>query len=398
MTRSIGSGHPTSPQIPQSVETPKETKATGNTSTTSSSSNVQSTPEQKQQGPSYEPKGKVSENRLTGNFQQAALQQQLDNKSNLKKGMEGGNVSKLQDFLISKGYMTEQQKSTGPGKFGPQTDAALKAFQREHGLKDDGIMGPKTRKAMGESSHEVPKKADDSYKKPSTDQVRNDPPKAQLDGTKEVPDSQLNTGRSLEEQAKLYDKYAKLVPEGKLKEGTNEMNIVGLRHHDTSKSDSLRSYDDRFVVMYKDENGNKRVGVFEGATHTGQKYVKDTQQEDGSYKAKFTDVNKDGRSDIAYIKPGTYDFHTGKSDKYGSHLRPDQKIEAWRDTNQDGKITGDEKDTNYKATAILFHKGGTEAPKSVGCQTMAPNEFDGFMELMKKDPNGKITYTLSEVQ
>ena len=72
-------------------------------------------------------------------------------------------------------------------------------------------------------------------------------------------------------------------------------------------------------------------------------------------------MDKDGKADIAYIEPGTYDFHMGKNSKYGDHLRPDQKIGASRDTNQDGKITGDERDTNYKATAILFHEGGETA-------------------------------------
>jgi hypothetical protein len=395
MTRSISSGHSTPPSIPQSTENIQETKGI-QSSSTSTPESVQNNSDQKQQGSSYEPKGKISEHKLTGNLQRAVLGHQLDQKTNLKRGMEGENVSKLQDFLIAKGYMTAEQKSTGPGVFGPKTEAALKEFQRDQGLKDDGILGPKTREAMrlpGSSQTNQ-----ESVKKSSTTEVKNEPPKAQLDGTKEVPDSKMTTSRSLEEQAKLYDKYSKLIPEGKLKEGTNEMNIVGLRHHDVSSNKDLRSYDDRFVVMWKDDAGNKRVGVFEGATHTGQKYVKDTKLDDGSYRAKFTDVNGDGRSDIAHIKPGTYDFHMGKNEKYGDHLRPEQKIAAWRDTNQDGKITGAEQDTNYKATAILFHKGGTEVPKSVGCQTMAPDEFDNFMELMKKDPNKKITYTLAEVE
>lgn len=390
MTRSIGTGGPSSPAIPQSTETIQETKQTRSSSQTTKTESPSPETEKGTQSAGYQSKSQVAENKLGGVAQQALLKSQLENKSPLKKGMEGQNISKLQDFLISKGYMTAEQKSTGPGKFGPKTEAALKAFQREHGLKDDGIVGPKTRKAMEGNQPPV--------KKASAEQVKNEPPKAQLDGTREVPDSRMNAERSLEEQAKLYDKYVKVIPEGKLKEGTNEMNIVGLRHHDISKSSDLKSYDDRFVVMWKDDAGNKRVSVFEGATHTGQKYVKDTLKEDGSYKAKFTDVSGDGRSDIAYIKPGTYDFHMGKSSKYGEHLRPDDDIAAWRDTNQDGKITGKEQNTNYEATAILFHKGGTKAPVSVGCQTMHPDEFDNFMELMKKDPNGKITYTLAEAR
>jgi peptidoglycan hydrolase-like protein with peptidoglycan-binding domain len=396
MTRPIGSGGPTSPSIPQSTETIQETKSAQSSSSAAKSSESQAKATNLPTASSSRSNNQIAESKLDGVAQQSLLRSQLESKSLLKRGMEGEQVGKLQDFLISKGYMTAQQKSTGPEKFGPQTEAALKAFQRESGLKDDGVLGPKTRKAMEGHVKTTSEHHQERVKKTSTEQVKNDPPKAHLDGTKEVPDSQLKTTRSLEEQAKLYDKYKDLIPEGKLKQGKNEMNIVGLRHHDISKNESLRAYDDRFLVMWKDDAGNKRVSVFEGATHTGQKYVKGDQREDGSYKAKFTDVNQDGKSDIAFVKPGTYDFHMGKSSKYGEHLRPDDNIAAWRDTNQDGKITGNEKNTNYEATAILFHKGGTKMPLSVGCQTMHPDEFDNFMDLVKKDPNGKISYTLAE--
>ena len=388
MSRITGSGGGATPQqISQIPST--DTKSTGQKGSTTESPQT-STPHQ---NASYEPGGKVGEFKITGRMQQAHLSSLLDGGKTLKQGMEGPGVAKLQDVLIQKGYMTQQQKGTGPGVFGPRTEAALKAFQKDHGLKEDGILGPKTREAMARASG----KSEADVDTPKAE-VKGATPKtadAVKDlGPKQVPDSQLSTPRSLEEQAKLYDKYSKLIPEGKLKEGTNEMNIAGLRHHDVASSKNLQSYDDRFVVLYKDKAGNKRVQVFEGATHTGQKYVRGDKREDGTYRAKFTDVSGDGRSDIAYIKPGTYDFHLGKSAKYGEHLRPDRNIAAWRDTNQDGKITGKERDQNHTAQAILFHKGGTTAPVSVGCQTMAPQEFDGFMELIKKDPNDKVSYTL----
>lgn len=398
MARPVGIGSPSS-SVPPSPEGIGQTNQPENVSQSAKTETTAAqTPQDSSSSSSNasQSKTRLAENKLGGLSQQALLSSKFEKQTNLKKGMEGESVSKLQDFLISKGFMGADQKATGPGKFGPQTEEALKAYQRSHGLKDDGILGPKTRKSMEGSGNQATTQS--TEKKTTTQNIQSNLPKAKLDGAKEVPDSQLNGSRSLQDQAKLYDKYSKLVPEGKLNGGTNEMNIVGLRHHDISSNKDLKSYDDRFMVLYKDEDGNKRVKVFEGATHTGQKYVKDTQQEDGSYKAKFTDVNGDGRSDIAYIKPGTYEFHTGKNAKYGDHLRPDQDIAAWRDTNQDGKISANERNTNYTAGAILFHKGGTSAPQSVGCQTMAPHEFDPFMDLMKKDPNGKITYTLADVQ
>lgn len=72
----------------------------------------------------------------------------------LERGDRNGQVRKLQDALVALGYMTRAQVNTGPGVFGPRTENALKAFQRDHRdvngrqLVADGIYGPKTRGAM----------------------------------------------------------------------------------------------------------------------------------------------------------------------------------------------------------------------------------------------------------
>jgi putative peptidoglycan binding protein/N-acetylmuramoyl-L-alanine amidase-like protein len=50
------------------------------------------------------------------------------------------------------GALTRQVQAklgvTGEGDFGPATEAAVRAFQREHGLVPDGIVGPKTWRAL----------------------------------------------------------------------------------------------------------------------------------------------------------------------------------------------------------------------------------------------------------
>ena len=65
----------------------------------------------------------------------------------LKLGSEGENVKKLQIKL-----------GVDPiGKFGPKTEAAVKAWQSEHGLAADGIVGDKTWGViMGESTTSEP--------------------------------------------------------------------------------------------------------------------------------------------------------------------------------------------------------------------------------------------------
>jgi putative chitinase len=52
----------------------------------------------------------------------------------LKNGSKGDEVKKLQEKLGVEAI----------GTFGPKTEAAVKAWQKANGLKDDGIVGPKT--------------------------------------------------------------------------------------------------------------------------------------------------------------------------------------------------------------------------------------------------------------
>ena len=63
----------------------------------------------------------------------------------LKKGSRGPAVQELQRKLISLGYITEGID----GIFGANTDQAVRQFQKAHGLKVDGIVGPATKKALG---------------------------------------------------------------------------------------------------------------------------------------------------------------------------------------------------------------------------------------------------------
>ena len=62
----------------------------------------------------------------------------------LRLGDSGTAVVELQNKLRSLGA-----KIGADGKFGPQTEAAVKDFQTEKGLTVDGIVGPKTWKALG---------------------------------------------------------------------------------------------------------------------------------------------------------------------------------------------------------------------------------------------------------
>lgn len=60
----------------------------------------------------------------------------------LRRGATGPLVEQIQTKLKI------QTTSGGKGTFGPKTEAAIRALQREHGLVPDGIVGPKTWAAL----------------------------------------------------------------------------------------------------------------------------------------------------------------------------------------------------------------------------------------------------------
>jgi len=61
----------------------------------------------------------------------------------LKEGAHGEAVGKLQGELNKLGYDLHTDK-----QFGPQTEARVKAFQQDHGLKPDGQVGPQTQAVL----------------------------------------------------------------------------------------------------------------------------------------------------------------------------------------------------------------------------------------------------------
>lgn len=71
------------------------------------------------------------------------------NDGTLRKGDESEKVGELQTSLQKLGYKNPDGSPLGTDhKFGANTETALKAFQHAHGLKDDGIAGPKTLEAL----------------------------------------------------------------------------------------------------------------------------------------------------------------------------------------------------------------------------------------------------------
>ena len=64
----------------------------------------------------------------------------------IKRGYKGEQVKQLQNDLISLGYTLPRHGADG--SFGVETETAVKAFQHDSGLIEDGIVGPLTSAAL----------------------------------------------------------------------------------------------------------------------------------------------------------------------------------------------------------------------------------------------------------
>lgn len=69
-----------------------------------------------------------------------AADSKAEKRQTIKRGSKGTDVTYLQQRLTAKGYYVGQID----GDFGRKTENAVKAYQDEHGLTIDGIVGPKT--------------------------------------------------------------------------------------------------------------------------------------------------------------------------------------------------------------------------------------------------------------
>ncbi|CAH0222510.1 MULTISPECIES: L,D-transpeptidase family protein [Peribacillus] len=69
----------------------------------------------------------------------------VNTNASLKKGSSGPQVIELQKRLTKLGYSTKGVD----GAFGKNTEAAVMKFQKSKKLNSDGVVGPKTKKALG---------------------------------------------------------------------------------------------------------------------------------------------------------------------------------------------------------------------------------------------------------
>jgi len=74
----------------------------------------------------------------------------------LQRGMTGAAVTSLQQKLVAAKFMSSSDFRSGPGVYGPRTEAAVKRLQQSVGLAVTGLAGPTTMAALASGARFQP--------------------------------------------------------------------------------------------------------------------------------------------------------------------------------------------------------------------------------------------------
>lgn len=66
----------------------------------------------------------------------------------MQRGSTGAGVRALQERLVKAGFLKAADLATGPGVYGPRTEAAVRKLQQAVGLPVTGVAGPSTHAAL----------------------------------------------------------------------------------------------------------------------------------------------------------------------------------------------------------------------------------------------------------
>jgi peptidoglycan hydrolase-like protein with peptidoglycan-binding domain len=319
----------------------------------------------------------ATENRVDRWRPAPALDSARENQGMLRRNQQGESVRSVQQALASRGY------SIGvDGKFGAETERAVRTFQRHQGLSADGIVGPDTlgKLMRGRTGQPVEGTAavrrEGDARAPHVDErgtsglragdlAREDEARRRMAGRT----PSLAPANATPEER--YRHYAQIVRDAGGTLPTDRATVLGLRglsrgQDGAQDRGSTRAYDDTFVVM----RPNGTAYELRGATHPGQ-----------LRSSLSPDVNRDGVGDVGMILPGNYvarpnGDHNGAASFHVLRRDGSDRIPGVRDTNGDGIFSAAERQRSLNAGhtmgEILFHQGNADRPKSIGCLTLSP--------------------------
>lgn len=310
-------------------------------------------------------------------------------------------VTELQTKLNS--WLKAQGKSeiSVDGKFGKQTDKALRAWQSAQGLKADGKFGKDSFGAMAGSG-----------RAPAEQQPPAQPPKQPVAPPKQpaAPPKQVEAGPAptpVDPQVTQQEQGGRLTP-AQIRKGPpagateaekfafykrvveqsgGQMNpggrptVLGVRMNEPSYS---KGYNDKMIVLTKDG----KVHEFKGSTVPS------------SARGPSDPSRADGQRHMGYLPPGNYVVAGADKGNYkgrggaGYLIGDGGEAPAWRDYNNDGRVSDAEKQRSRqhgeRFTGLRWHPGFS-GPSSIGCQTLNQADSKRFDALMRK---GSFSYTL----
>lgn len=296
-------------------------------------------------------------------------------------------VTQLQEMLQNQGLDIAVD-----GKFGPQTAQAVRDFQQQHDLQVDGIVGPETMGALNSQGGEAAAENREQSETTDATQVENEETVPGQPGQVNLADPNLSPEEQYEHYRALIEANGgEINADGATVLGLRGLGVDGQRHDGDS---NVGGYDDTFVVLNRNENGDPSVQMFQGATHANQR------SSGASY---GPDQNGNTIRGVAMLQPGNYDVDFAGGNYQGRwgaayHVKTQDGngyVPAYRDTNADGEISSQERaaaeQNGYQASAILFHSGKYNAPSSIGCQTLLPGQHEAFSEAVGRSG---FNYTL----
>jgi peptidoglycan hydrolase-like protein with peptidoglycan-binding domain len=333
---------------------------------------------------------------------------------NLSRGSKGNEVRRLQSMLNQRLGLSLDVD----GHFGPRTEAAVRKLQKS------GQVGPKTWELLssaGPSQANAELSAPETRKrrlfsffsgsKPRSDSnsTTNLQTAARVSRAVPVTSNRVSHPSQRASQSERVAHYKGMLEQQGVKMKPGQTYVMGLRGlspegsrvRDTADTNQLRtwnskgnSYNDSFVVLTPGRDGQHQATVLRGATYPGQKELVSNKI--------GVDANRDGKKDVGMVRPGVYRVNPNgrfnNSDSFRvKTLGGGRYLPGWRDTNQDGNYSLDERSrtsgTYGRMNGILFHSGNETSPNSVGCQTLSPAEYENFVKAVG-GKNGSFTFAL----
>lgn len=246
-------------------------------------------------------------------------------------------------------------------------------------------------------------------------------------------------------QTQLHDVYGSIVTSRGNQaardslEANNERVILGLRNEtNTTDNRGIGDYDDRLVVIWKDNHGTRHAREFNQANtepsaqydhHAGSDGTRRYAEGGGNAprlesspgyenvlrrKIEGEDVNRDGVRDLGRLGEGTTEmlatthptYARGRQNGTEFALRPSPEAVAdgmgrvQRDSNADGWFTAaDVHGVQDLNNTFKIHRGSSRGnTDSAGCQTISGGHYDEFITEVRRNPQqDRWQYVLTSV-